>query len=61
MGKKAEQQEAAEKEAAKLAVTADASSVGAPAPAPATLEESVSSLQEMDPWMVRKLAEKGSN
>ena len=42
----------AEKEAAKQAAASSE------APAPATLEESVSSLQEMDPWMVRKLAEK---
>ena len=55
--KRMKAQLAAEKDAAKLAVTADASSVGAPA----TLEESVSSLQEMDPWMVRKLEEKGAS
>lgn len=50
--KRMKAQLAAEKEAAKQAA-ASASST-----APATLEESVSSLQEMDPWMVRKLAEK---
>lgn len=52
--KRMKAQLAAEKEAAKQA----AASSEAPAPAPTTLEESVSSLQEMDPWMVRKLAEK---
>jgi hypothetical protein len=49
--KRMKAQLAAEKEAAKQAASNEA-------PAPATLEESVSSLQEMDPWMVRKLAEK---
>jgi hypothetical protein len=50
--KRMKAQLAAEKEAAKQAAASNE------VPAPATLEESVSSLQEMDPWMVRKLAEK---
>jgi hypothetical protein len=50
--KRMKAQLAAEKEAAKQAAASSEAS------APATLEESVSSLQEMDPWMVRKLAEK---
>jgi hypothetical protein len=49
--KRMKAQLAAEKEAAKQAASNEVL-------APATLEESVSSLQEMDPWMVRKLAEK---
>ncbi len=52
--KRMKAQLAAEKEAAKQAATTGEGQSGAPA----TLEESVSSLQEMDPWMVRKLAEK---
>lgn len=52
--KRMKAQLAAEKEAAKQA----GASLDAAAQAPATMEESVSSLQEMDPWMVRKLAEK---
>jgi len=58
--KRMKTQLAAEKEAAKQAAATQlaAEKDAATASAPTTLEESVSSLQEMDPWMVRKLAEK---
>lgn len=56
--KRMKAQLAAEKEAAKQAAALD--SPTPTAAAPTTLEESVASLQEMDPWMVRKLEEKGA-
>ena len=51
--KRMKAQLAAEKEASKQTAALDA-------PTTTTLEESVASLQEMDPWMVRKLEEKGA-